>query len=273
MRITSRSNERVKYLKKFHEKKHRDQENGFLAEGFKVIEEALQAGWEVRMLLYTPDVLRHPRGVALLDKAHATGTIELWECEKQVLAAVADTKTPQGALALIAKPEHSLDVLLQGRGTPLVVVLDGLQDPGNLGTIIRTADACELQGVITLEGTVDLFHPKVVRASAGALFHLPAFADLAASTVVEFFTGSGVQKFVADPRGEYSLYECDFSRPTALFMGNEARGCGEMLHAAADRVVAIPMPGQAESLNVGVAASLFIYEAVRQRLKSSLSLP
>lgn len=94
MKITSRSNERIKYLKKFHEKKHRDLENGFLAEGLKVIEEALQAGWEVRMLLYTSDVLRHPRGVALLDKARATGT-ELWECEKQVLAVVTDTKTPQ----------------------------------------------------------------------------------------------------------------------------------------------------------------------------------
>lgn len=272
MKITSRSNERIKYLKQFHQKKHRDLENGFLAEGLKVIEEALQAGWEVQMLLYTPEVLRHPRGVALLDRAGASGT-GLWECEEHVLAAVADTKTPQGVVALIAKPRYSPSVLLQGRGTPLVVVLDGLQDPGNLGTIIRTADACELQGIITLEGTVDLFHPKVVRASAGALFHLPTFGDMPAPAVLKFFTEAGVQKFVADPHGSYSLYECDFSRPTALFMGNEARGCGEILHSAADRVVSIPMPGQAESLNVGVAASLFIYEAVRQRLKSSLSLP
>lgn len=272
MQITSRHNEHIKFLKRFNRKKCRDQEGCFLAEGVKVIEEALHAGWEVRALLYTSELVRYSRGVALLDTARASGA-ELRETVEHVLADVADTKTPQGVVALITKPRYELSLLSSGRGTPLVVVLDGIQDPGNLGTIIRTADACGLLGVIALEDTVDLFHPKVVRASAGALFRLPVFSELTAPAVVKFLVEAGFQAFVAAPDGNHSLYECDFSRPTALFMGNETWGCREFLREAADRVVFIPMPGQAESLNVGVAASLFIYEAVRQRLKSSLSLP
>ncbi len=259
-------------MKRFYRKKYRDQEGRFLTEGIKVIEEALEAGWKVEMLLYTSELTGHPRGAALLETARSAGT-EVWETTAHVLAAVADTKTPQGVVALIVKFRYDLDLLLQGRSTPLVIVLDGIQDPGNLGTIIRTAAACGLLGVITLEGTVDLFHPKVVRASAGALFHLPTFGDIPAPTAVRFLTEAGFQTFVADPVGDYAVYDCDFSRPTALFMGNENRGCTAFLRRMADRVVFIPMPGQAESLNVGVAASLFIYEAVRQRLKSSLSLP
>ncbi len=272
LKITSRSNERIKSLKRYYRKRHRDREGRFLAEGVKVIEEALDAGWKVKVLLFTAELTAHPRGAALLEAARAAGA-EIWETVDHVLRDLADTTTPQGVVALIAKPRYDLDLLLQGRGTPLVIVLDGIQDPGNLGTIIRTADACGLLGVITLEGTVDLFHPKVVRASAGALFHLPVFGDVAADHAVQFLAGAGFQIFVADPQGDYSLYECVFDRPTALFVGNESRGCTDFLHQVADRVVFIPMPGQAESLNVGVAASLFIYEAVRQRLKCSLSLP
>lgn len=237
-----------------------------------MVEEALEAGWPIITLLYATELTGHPRGAVILEAARASGA-ELLETADYVLSDLADTKTPQGLVALIAKPWYELDLLLRGRGIPLVLVLDGIQDPGNLGTIIRTADACGLLGVITLEGTVDLFHPKVVRASAGALFHLPTFGDVSAARAVEFLAGTGFQTFMADPDGSQSLYECDFTRPTALFVGNESRGCGELLREAADRVVFIPMPGQAESLNVGVAASLFVYEAVRQRLKSSLSLP
>lgn len=272
MKISSRSNELIKSLKRYHQKKYRDRERRFLAEGVKVIEEALQTGQLVELLLYSSELLRHPRGAALLEAARAVGA-DLRETEPYVLIDVADTKTPQNVVALIAKPQYELEVLRHNRGIPLVVVLDGLQDPGNVGTIARTADACGLRGLITLQGTVDLFQPKVVRAAAGALFRLPVFADLPAPEVLESLAESGFQLFVANPTGNQSFFDSDFSSPTALFLGNEARGCTELVRQAADRMVFIPMPGRAESLNVGVAAALFIYEAVRQRLKSSLSLP
>ncbi len=273
MIITSRQNENIKAMKRFYRKKYRDQERRFLAEGVKVVREAFEAGWKVETFLYSVELLQQSQGKSLLNKAR-NAQADLWEVADPVLYDLADTKSPQGVIALIVKPERSLeDFLDKNHGTPLIVGLDGIQDPGNLGTIMRTADACGLMGLIALKGSVDLYNPKVVRAAAGSLFYLPAIGDVDAATAIPFFKRANFQLLVADPQGEVSIYDCDFNHPTLLFMGNESRGCTDQLRQAAEKVVHIPMPGHADSLNVGVAASLFIYEAVRQKLKTSLSLP
>ncbi|MBU4532041.1 MAG: RNA methyltransferase [Eubacteriales bacterium] len=269
-KITSRHNPKVKYLRQFQHRKHRDREGKFLVEGVRVVEEALTAGFAVEVLVFTPEALGEPRTAALATQALDRG-VSLWSVEKALMLELAGTETPQGVLALVHKAAIGLDEVLADRGgVPLVLVVDGIQDPGNLGTIIRTADACAVTGVVLLKDTVDLYHPRVVRSTAGSIFHLPIAEQVDPSELVGGLKEHGFQILAGDPKGERSLYDCDLTKSTAVAVGHETRGVGSELKTVVDTMVCIPMPGRAESLNVSVATALLIYEAVRQRAKSSL---
>ncbi|MDA8097195.1 MAG: RNA methyltransferase [Clostridia bacterium] len=269
-RITSRHNPRLKYLKQFHQRKHREREGRFLVEGVRVVEEALAADFEVEVIVFTAEALRDPRTAALVTAASGRG-IAVWEVEPALLQELTATETPQGVVALVYKSGTTVDEVLATRtGVPLVLVVDGIQDPGNLGTIIRTADACAVTGVALLRDSVDLYHPRVVRATAGSVFHLPIAEQVDPAELVTGLKRRGFQVLAGDPNGDRSLYDCDFAGPTAVAVGHETRGVGPELRDAVDNLVFIPMPGRAESLNVGVATALLVYEAVRQRAKSSL---
>lgn len=147
--------------------------------------------------------------------------------------------------------------------TPLYILLENIQDPGNMGTIIRTADAADADGVFLSKGCVDIYNPKAVRSTMGSIFHLPIFTDV---DLKELVNKINVETVAAHLKGDKTPYDINMKKGIAIMIGNEGNGLSNELSEKADNLVKIPMPGKAESMNAGVAASIMIYEAVRQRM-------
>ena len=180
-----------------------------------------------------------------------------------VLKAVSDTQTPQGILALVRMPEYGLRDLMSP--APSLLVLESIQDPGNLGTMLRTGEGAGISGVIMNKSTVDIFSPKVVRATMGSLYRVPFYiAEDFAQTIGEL-KRQGVSVYAAHLKGEKSYDKPDYTKGTAFLVGNEGNGLTEEAAKLADMYIRIPMEGQVESLNAAIAATLLMYEAYRQR--------
>lgn len=256
---------RVRYWRRLTRRPFRTREGRFLIEGVRNVEEALATGWAVEEVLCTREAYAQARVRAVVAAAEARG-IPVWEVGRSMLEEITTTVTPQGVAALAKQPTWSWEDVLRTEGVPLVVVVDGVQDPGNLGTILRTAAAAGASGVILLPGTVDPFNPKAVRASAGGIFRIPVVRAVDLEAVVEL-AAAGVRLLVADVAAGADLYGVDLTGPVAVVVGGEARGPGEGVRALRHTAVRVPMPGGVESLNVGVACAVILYEAVRQRLR------
>ena len=262
--ITSRSNPLIKSLRRLSsDRRYREREGCFLVEGVHMVEEALSSGWPVRLILHTPAAAE--RAGFLWPKAREKN-VPLVAVAEELVDELAGTVTPQGVMALVEMPRGELAVLL-GAPPSLLVLVDGVQDPGNLGTIVRSAAAAGAQGVVLLPGTVDLYNPKTVRATMGALFHLPVVAVAEKEGVLVRLKEAGFAVVAGVPAGGEPLFALDLTLPVALAVGNEARGLSPEVLARSDFLATIPMPGRAESLNVAAAASIMLYEAVRQRVR------
>jgi RNA methyltransferase, TrmH family len=179
-----------------------------------------------------------------------------------VLERVAETVTPQPVLAVVRTPEASIEDL---EGTDLVVVCDDVRDPGNAGALIRSADASGAAGIVACEGTVDLFNPKTVRASAGSVLHLPVVTGMEAGDVLDWLSSHGFAIRGTVSAGGTPHTEVDWSLQSAIVLGNEANGLDESLRARLDELVTVVMPGRAESLNVAIAGAVIFFESLRQR--------
>lgn len=188
---------------------------------------------------------------------------ELVTVTDEVLAHLAGTVTPQGVVGVARLRARPPEEVLAA--TDLAVVLVGAADPGNLGTIVRTADAAGAGAVVLTEGSVDPHNPKAVRASAGSLFHLPVARGLGAADVVETCRAAGLRPLAIDAGGEVTHTEVDLTGRCALLLGSEAHGLDDAVLAACDARVRVPIHGAAESLNLAVAAAVVLYEAARQR--------
>lgn len=263
-RILSRQNPKIKYLSKLASQTFRQKEGRFLIEGVKMVEEVMVSGWLIKVVVYSPELMTSSRGKKLLEEVRAKGIVT-WEITDSLLAGISDLSSPQGVLAVVQKPYHSLEDLLPAGRIPLLVLVDQVQDPGNLGTIIRVADAAGATGVILFKGTVDLYNPKVLRATMGSLFHLPVLKSFNQQPVLSFLVEAGIQLLASDPHSGIPIYKADLTRPVALIVGNETSGIRREAKNHVKLSVCIPMLGQAESLNVAVAVGIMLYEAVRQR--------
>ncbi|HOV80351.1 MAG TPA: RNA methyltransferase [Bacillota bacterium] len=263
--MLSRQNPRVKYLRKLGNRRFREKEGAFLIEGVRTVEEALNSPWTVEMLVYSGKLGEIPRGAAVLEKASERGIMTA-EVEERVLNEIAMTGTPQGIVALVRQRKAFLEDIRPSGNPVLLVLVDGVQDPGNLGTIVRTAHAAGADGVILLKGTVDLFNPKALRAAVGSVFHVPVVqGGYTADEIMAYLKQRGIKTVAGDVRGTKAVYECDLTVPCALVVGSEAAGVSkEVLRTVSERVL-IPMPGRAESLNAAISTVILIYEAVRQR--------
>jgi TrmH family RNA methyltransferase len=261
--ISSRTNSTVKYVCSLHRRAVRHREQRFLVEGVRLTEEMMKAGREPVFLFYTEAISRQPRAQAFLDAARSSAA-EVVAVSEDVMRVMSDTKTPQGILAVAEFPR------VDAVESSLSLVLDGVRDPGNLGTILRTAEAAGVGVVLTLRGTVDVYSPKVVRGAMGAHFRLPVRADC----TWEDAQGAARQRQVllADPRGGKPYYQVDWTLPTTLVVGGEAQGASAEARALATTLVTIPMKGSAESLNAAVATSILLFEAARQRGGSSTAV-
>lgn len=291
--ITSVNNARIKDVANLKQKKFRTERGAFFAEGLRAVTEAVRYG-DVTDLFFTRS--EEGRLDEIIKTAEAKGA-GLYQVDDKVMAKLSDTKTPQGVLAVISMPENDLRQLepeaiakkqskcrgndLDEYGKPQskktampdkdfdnnapVVILDRIQDPGNLGTIIRTADAAGSLGLIMLEGCVDAFSPKVVRASMGSLFHVPVVQEISPEEALTWCYRNGYEPAATSLKGAANLYKTDLSKKMAYILGNEANGVSEELQAAAETRLFIPMEGMAESMNVAMAAGIILFEGLRQR--------
>ncbi|MFC4664218.1 MULTISPECIES: TrmH family RNA methyltransferase [Oceanobacillus] len=240
--ITSVKNEKIKGLKKLHQRKYRKQMNAFLVEGEHLIEEALTSDWEVKELIVSEEV-------AVPDMAKH---LPVTEVTKQVFKELSFTASPQGMMAVV---EIKKEEAVNGE---VVVLLDAVQDPGNAGTIIRTADAAGADGIILGSGCVDLYNDKVIRATQGSIFHLPIIhADLEEKLLRLKEADYRVWATALEKAENYK--DLPIPQKTALIFGNEGAGVKESLLEKADERVTIPILGKAESLNVSIAAGVLLY--------------
>ncbi len=246
-------------IRDLHRRRGRERRGRTLAEGVRLVEEALAAGVVVDGAVVSPALDATPRGRALHDALAARG-VHVEAVSDREFAALAETEHPQGVLAVVALPAWEAGALRPTAGHP-VLVLDGVQDPGNVGTVARTALALGSAGIIALPGTADLANPKVVRAAMGALFRLPA-VHLEASALPGWLRAAGAECWVAEAGGE-PLDRVRPARPVAIVVGNEGAGVHPEVAALADRRVGIPLAPGAESLNVAAAAAILLHEVTR----------
>jgi len=255
--ITSLSNDKVRLVRALQSRRRvRQQEGRFVIEGVRLGEEALRAGATPHFVLFTPAARQNRRAATLLD-AWSARQVTLYEVSEAVMAACSDTTSPAGVLAVVPMP----DVPPPEHPT-LALVLDGLRDPGNLGTILRTALAAGVELVLLTPGTVEATHPKVVRAGAGAHFRLPIAAPGWAAITQML---RGCRTWLAAAQGERIYSEVDWRGRTALIIGGEAGGASERARVLAQETISIPMAAGVESLNAAVAAAVILFEAARQR--------
>lgn len=257
--ISSLENERVRFVRSLHDKRARDEHRAFLIEGIRLIEEALSSGVTLPLALYDPEAVSHHARARQLVDALREAALPVTD---RVLRSVADTQNPQGIVAVVRVPEPA-ERQPSGR---LVLVLDAIQDPGNLGTILRAAVASGVSSVIIGPDCVDVYSPKVVRAGMGAHFHLDLFTDLDWPQIERLTAGR--QRFVGAPVGGRVYHQVDWTRPSVLIISNEASGpsLGALRLAGGQGggKVSIPIVGPADSLNAAVAAGILLFEAARQ---------
>jgi TrmH family RNA methyltransferase len=262
--LTSAQNPRVKEWAQLLERKGRDKQLRYLIEGPHLVEEALRSRAPVVSVLFLPEKTG-PLAASLREQVGSDAGVEWIAASEAVMAKLSDTQTPQGIVAVVDKTPLTPEQFLAARGArDLVVVLDAVQDPGNLGTIIRCADAVGAGGVVLGRGTVDLYNPKTIRSTMGSMFHLPVVeADLA--DMLPRVCESGARIVGTSLQATHSCYETDLTQPVWLVFGNEGQGMSAATAALVTDPVIIPMHGRAESLNVAMAATVLLFEASRQR--------
>lgn len=254
--ITSRHNERIRDAKRLQQKKYRDLMGLFCLEGVRVVEEALATPY-VEHLFFTQRLTESPRGSELVAWAEAKGVLT-WQCSEGVLSELTDTVKSQGVVALVRKPTWPL--ICAG----FLLIADEIQDPGNMGTLLRTAVGAGVEGLFVVEGSVDLYNPKVLRSSMGAIFHLPHWV-LKRSQVIDLLRDNNSTLVIADLVEAEEYWSVSYPQNLAIVIGNEARGIHEKFRDKANIRVQIPLVGAVESLNAPVAAGVLLYEILRQR--------
>ena len=262
--ITSNSNAKVKQLITWQKKRKAREEDGiYIVEGLRMFVEAPQD--KVREVYVSESFYRKRREELQLD----TWGKKLEILSDSVYGHVSDTRTPQGVLVVMEQMRYSLEEVIaekEGRA-PLLMVLDNLQDPGNLGTILRAGEAAGVTGVILSSDCVDIYNPKVIRSTMGSIFRMPFIYVEDLPTVVKMLGEKEIHTYAAHLKGKCSYEEEDFTKGTAFLIGNEGNGLQDEVADAAEIYVKIPMCGEVESLNAAIAASVLMFEAARQRRK------
>ena len=260
--ITSNSNAKVKQLITWQKKRKAREEDGiYIVEGLRMFVEAPQD--KVREVYVSESFYKKKREELCLD---AWGK-KLEILSDSVYGHVSDTKTPQGVLVVMEQMQYSLEEVItekEGKAS-LLMVLDNLQDPGNLGTILRAGEAAGVTGVVMSSDCVDIYNPKVIRSTMGSIYRMPFIYVENLPTVVKMLGEKEIHTYAAHLKGKRSYEEEDFTKGTAFLIGNEGNGLRDEVADAAEIYVKIPMCGEVESLNAAIAASVLMFEAARQR--------
>lgn len=263
LEITSSRNPIIKEVRSLKNRKDREEKGLFFVEGVRIVEEALTAGAAITYAVLAESFAQGSGSYDIRARFESAG-VKCYSVPDSLFDTLGDTRTPQGMLAVAEIRPYELDGACFADG--LFVILDGVRDPGNMGTIIRTADAAGFTGVIAAGDCVDIYNPKVLRSTMGSIFHIPVYIHEDITGAIRLLKAKGISIAASQLSGGCSIYGADLTAPIALVIGSEAGGISREAAAAADLLVNIPMPGRAESLNASVAAGIMIFEAVRQRL-------
>ena len=253
MIITSKDNEIIKIIKKLKEKKYRL--DSYIVEGIKMVKEAISENQEIALI-----AIREDFKIDFDTKNIKTVTIS-----NKIFNDISDVKTPQGILAVIKKNQNNQIET----NSNYILALDSLQDPGNMGTIIRTADSANINQIIINKTTVDPYSPKVIRSTMGAIYRTNIIEVEDLKATLKEMKLKGFQIITTDLKATQSIYDINYNNKTVVVIGNEANGVSQEILQTADKKVIIPMLGKTESLNASIAASIMIYEYVRQKIQKS----
>lgn len=263
--ITAHSNSKIKYLKSLSKKKYRREHNAFYLEGNRAVTQGLLSGKKPSIIVVSETFTKSDTYKELNNICFAQGIDAkqvLLIVSDNIFASISETKTPQGIGGVFDIPKIDYKELQDAKN---IVLLENLQDPGNMGTIIRTADAAGFDAIICTKGSVDSYNSKVLRSTVGSIFHIDVFQnEEESSVVVKKLKDLGYKLYCADPKGDTSSFDVEFTQRNVIVIGNEANGVSCEMLEACDVQVTIPMPGRAESLNASIAAALMIYEVVRR---------
>ncbi len=257
IKITSNQNSHYKEWKKLHLKKYRNISNLFMIEGVKTINEAIIWGSIFNAILYSGKLF-NVNGGSELYKNIEQKDILLYELEHSLLRDLSDTENSQGIIGIIEHPKHNINYLLESKESS-IIILEEIQDPGNLGTIIRTADAAGLDGIILSKGCVDVYNEKVIRSTMGSIFHLPIIRDITLNEVIPKLIEKDYQIIGTDLNTKCFYHELKYLKKKALIIGNESNGISKSTSDLCSALVKIPIKGNAESLNAAIAAGILMY--------------
>lgn len=256
--ITSTNNPQVKQIIQLNRKpRERKKQDVFLVEGLKMFREA--PGERLIKTYVSESFLSDDKHGKFLDG------VEYEVVKDSVFQQMSDTLTPQGILSVVRQYHYKLDKINTSEKPPVFLVLEDLQDPGNVGTIFRTAEGAGVTGIIMTKNCVDIYNPKTIRSTMGSIYRVPFICTDNLDDILEWFSEHGIITYAAHLRGEHFYDGEDYRKGTAFFIGNEGNGLTEALSGKADHLIRIPMEGRLESLNAGVASAILMYEATRQR--------
>lgn len=250
--LRSKENRIYKECQKLGQKKYRDKEGKYLIEGPNLLEEALLNGAETEYILFDE-----------MKDFNMDTEVPVYKTDHKLFEKLSQTETSQGLLAVVKKPDYSSSLESIMKAGKNIVVLDRLQDPGNIGTIIRTAEGAGYSAVVVLKGTADIYSPKTIRAAAGSVFRIPIIHVQDNRELRSLADRFGKHLLVTSLQGDSYYYDINLKENVALVIGNEGNGVSDELIEMADIKVKIPMSGRLESLNASVAAGILMYEAVR----------
>ena len=258
MLITSKDNEFIKHLKKLKEKKYREEYSEFIVEGIKMIQEAIDEGSEIKHIIICDDC--KTQGSFSSEFLYEIAKYNCVYVTEKIFSGITDVMNPQGILAIIDKKNKSDDI---DYNSNLFLILDDIQDPGNMGTILRTADSINLKQIIVSKGTADCYNPKVVRSTMGAIFRVNVIECEDLKKIIKEMKKRKIKVYATDLATNKSIYDADYKK-SAIVIGNEANGVSKEILELADEKIKIPMTGKTESLNAAVATGIILYEAVRK---------
>ncbi|MGU8378554.1 TrmH family RNA methyltransferase [Clostridium perfringens] len=256
LEIESKNNNLFKEIKKLKEKKHRIKSNKYLIEGLRFVEEAIKSKVSIDSIIFTESFKeKNPELFLKINE-----NIKLIQMNEALLKQLCSTENPQGIVGVINMQNKEL------KSGELVVLVDKVQDPGNMGTIIRTAHAAGAAGIVMTKGAVDIYNDKTLRSTMGSIFYIPIVEDDSLD-FVKSLKKEGYKLVVSSLQGKNNFFEENLQGKVMIAVGNEGNGVSDKVYDIADIKVKIPMPGEAESLNVAVATSIMIYEKIRQSFK------
>lgn len=262
MDIESVNNPRVTKWQHLKTKKGRDKQGLYLIEGTKLIIEVLHSGQQIETLVFSEKHVLTEELQQLLVTGNPVS--EIIRVSETVIAKLSDTMTPQGIIAVIRKSVVTINELLKIE-EPVFLIIDQLQDPGNLGAMIRSADAAGIDGIIIGQDSVDLYNSKVIRSAMGSIFHLPIVVDVDLEQALIDLKNKGVRIYGTSPYANDDYYNFILKENIAIIIGNEAKGLSSSRIKMVDEMMRIPIVGQAESLNAAMATAIILYEHVRQQ--------